>query len=458
MSSSLGRKSRITLSDYSYRVDIEHRLMMAHFTEFEAEVLLEVLHGSLRFSVESLAQLLGASIEDVTVTLQNLQRTKLLQVQHGQVVVDKELRKYYESQMEKFDDDFEPDIDFALNMLRRVPIHVLPLWYAIPKSTDDIFSSIVEKHMETPETYRRYILDLCYDDPVSAGIIEDVFTAPDFKIGGKFICDKYKLSREQFEERLLLLEFQFVCFLSYGRVDGEWQEMITPLHEWRQLMRFQRDTQPVSIQEGEVERYRSDDFGFMLDLAALLRASRQDGIVVKNGSLDVTAVKNWFSRVAGEPALEDPEYRTALISRAVQIHLCEVVNDRLEVCSTADLWLRQAPQDRAVILYRCIDRATERDLRSVEKGFKRMIGSGWIAFEEFMKGFLQPIGEMPALQLVKKGKRWRYDLPVYSASAKTAIGNLIFQHLFQAGIIARGVWKGQECFKVTPFGKFTLGE
>ncbi len=458
MSSSLSRKSRISLSDYGYRVDIEHRLMMAHFTEFEVEVLQEVLHGSLRFSAESLAHQLGVSVADITKTLGDLQRTKLFQLQNGHVVVDKELRKYYESQMEKFDDDFEPDVEFALTMLKRVPIHVLPSWYTIPKATDDIFSSIVEKHLATPQIYRRYLADLYYDDPISAGIVEDIFAAPDFKVCSKVICEKYKLSREQFEERLLQLEFQFACFLSYGRVDGEWQEVVTPLHEWRQFMRFQRDTQPVSIPEEEVERYRSDDFGFMLDLGALLRASQQDRIVVKKGSVDGTTVKTWLSQVAGERALEDPEYLTALVSRAVQIHLCEIVDDQIKVLSTTDPWLQQIPLEQAVILYRCIDRATERDLRSVEKSLKRVIGTGWVVFDDFMKGFLQPIGDGSAVQLVKKGKRWRYDIPVYNASAQVSIRNLIFQHLFQAGLIARGIWKGQDCFKVTTFGRFTLGE
>ena len=458
MSLNSGRKNRIDLSNYNHHADIEHRLMMSQFTEFELEILQEVLHGSLRFSVESLAHSLDRSLSDITKTLQNLERTKLLQIKHDQVIVHKERRKYYESQIEKFDDDFEPDVEFALSMLRRVPIHILPLWYSIPKATDDIFESILEKYLATPEAYRRYIMDLSFEDPVAGGIMQEVFAAPDFKVCGKAICEKYKLSREQFEETLLRLEFQLVCFLSYSRIDGEWKEVVTPLHEWRQFLRFQRDAHPATIADAEVERYRSEDFGFILDLAALLRASKQGGLPIEGGSLDLATVKSWLPLVADEKAVEDPDYRRAIVSRALQVHMGEIVDGQLVALATADHWLKQTPSEQAVILYRCVDRAAERDLRSVEKSLKRIVGAGWITFDDFMKGFIQPIDKTPPVALIKKGKRWRYEIPTYNERETAFVHAAIFQHLFQAGFIVRGIWNGQDCFKVTSFGKFTLGE
>ncbi len=458
MTLNTSRKTQVDLSCYNYRLDIEHRLLMSDFTSFEVEVLLEVLHGSLRFTVDSLAQLLGASKLAVMAALESLQKTKLLKVAHGQVVVDKERRKYYESQMEKFDNDFEPDVEYVLSTLRQVPIHVLPTWYAISKSTDDIFSSIIEKHLLTPEIYRRYILDLCYDDPIAAGIIEDVFTSPDFKVRGQAIREKYKLSNEQFEERLLHLEFQLACFLSYSQINGEWTEVVTPLHEWRQFLRFQREAYPATIKEAEVHRYRSDDFGFIIDLAALLQASKPAGIPLKKGSLDEAAVKNCLASVADEQALQDPAYAECLMTRALQVGLAEVVDNKFHALPEADPWIKQPPHQRAVILYRCVTRAAERDLRAIEKSLKRMVGAGWITFDDFMAGFTQPIGKAVPMTLVKKGKRWRYQIPSYDEDQKAFIQAVIFQHLFHVGMVATGLWKRKACFKITPFGKFTLGE
>ncbi len=452
------RRPHVDLSFYNYQSDIEHRLMMAHFTEFEVEVLREVLDGPLRFSVTSLALALDAFVGDVAVAIESLQRTKLLKLNQGEVLVDKELRKYYESQIEKFDDDFESDVEFALGMLKRVPIHVLPNWYGISKSSDDIFASIIEKHLLTPEIYRRYIEEICFGDSVAAGIIEEVLSAPDFKVCGKHLREKYKLSNEQFEEKLLRLEFQLVCFLSYSRIDGEWTEVVTPLHEWRQFLRFQRDALPKGIQEQEVERYRTDDFGFIMDLAALLRASEHDGIPLHEGLLDLFTARIWLSKVSGERALNDPAYTQLMVNCAMRAGLAEVVGDRLQAFPEADKWLKQSMQEQALILYRSMDRATERDLRSVEKSLKRLIGAGWVTFDDFMKGFIRPIGDCAPISLIKKGKRWRYEVPIYSSDQRAFIHRVVFQQLFHVGMTAIGSWNGLDCFKITSFGKFTLGE
>ncbi len=45
-------------------------------------------------------------------------------------------------------------------VLKRIPISVLPNWYSFPRSTDHIFDSIIEKYMMTPKVYRRHLLDL----------------------------------------------------------------------------------------------------------------------------------------------------------------------------------------------------------------------------------------------------------------------------------------------------------
>ncbi len=67
--------------------------------------------------------------------------------------VDKDVRKYFEAKVEKFDEDFQPNLDFLQSILNKVSIHTLPLWYPIPRSTDNIFASIIETYFSTPKIY-----------------------------------------------------------------------------------------------------------------------------------------------------------------------------------------------------------------------------------------------------------------------------------------------------------------
>ena len=44
-------------------------------------------------------------------------------------------------------------MEFIQLLLRKVPIDILPTWYPIPRTSNSIFDSLIEKYMKTPSNF-----------------------------------------------------------------------------------------------------------------------------------------------------------------------------------------------------------------------------------------------------------------------------------------------------------------
>lgn len=446
------RKNKVVLSDYNYRRDIVNRLFMAELTVFEVNVIQEILHSSLKFTIKHLAEAIDASEKEVLAAIDKLSKIKLVQRQGDVVHVDKELRKYYESQIIKFDDDFEPGMEFLQGLLSKVPIHVLPTWYSIPRSSDNIFASILEKNLLTPKVYERYLQEINFDIPMLNSISEDVLRAPDFKIRSKSLIEKYSLSREQFEEYMLLLEYNLVCCLSYNRVNDLWEEVVTPFHEWREYLRVLRDSTPAPIKDVvNIQRNHPHDFGFAHDLSKILQTIQKEPL----------AITKLLKKQLLPNAPTEEEYLDNLINKMTALSLAEMRANKLSPLPGAATWLKKNLQEQASFLYRqpLTDISyADRDVREIEKGLKKVIHSGWIYLDDFINSLTAPLGNAEPVTLINKGKRWKYTIPSYSDETKNLVTRTICERLFEAGLIAIGSHKKKICFCVTPFGRMTFGE
>src|ERR1700722_12485760 len=99
------KKNKVTLADYSYQRDIENRLLMSQFTTLDLSVLEDILYSSLNISLKKLAKNLSVDEKRVRPIVQKFSQTGLLSLHDDQIVVDKEMRKYFEAQIVKFDED-----------------------------------------------------------------------------------------------------------------------------------------------------------------------------------------------------------------------------------------------------------------------------------------------------------------------------------------------------------------
>ncbi len=455
------RKNKVTLSDYNYKKDIENRLLMAQFSSIDVAVLEEVLFSSLIVSPEKIAKNMGESEENILFSIKKLASTGLLTENNGTFVVDKEMRKYYESQAPKFEPDFKPDMEFLQNLLKKVPIHVLPSWYSIPRLSNNIFNSIVEKYLITPLVFQRYLMEINFSDATLSAIAQDVFRSPNLQIFSKDLIEKYGLSAEKFEEHMLFLEFNFICCIAYQKVGEEFKEVVTPFHEWYEYLSFLKNTAPKPVPDmSKVRRLRPADYSFIQDMIALLE-------FIKKEPTHLNA-KGYTTLMSQCEELQDLPYLKQVIQKLYILKFAEISQDKLKISEHASEWLGMRLESKALFLYRhplnriCIhqlpaDLCNERLIREAEKSIQRVLHSDWVLFDDFIKGVMVPLNERTTIVLKKTGKSWRYSLPEYTAEEILLIKATLLEWLFEIGIIAIGTYEGKDCFCVTPFGQSLFG-
>jgi hypothetical protein len=462
------RRNKISLSDYNYRKDIENRMLMAHFTTTDLEILEEILYSSLLIPIKKLAKSVDVDEADLTAILNKLGETGLFTLSDDSIVVDKEMRKYFEAQIVKFEENFVPGMEFLQCLLRKVPIHVLPTWYAIPRTSDNIFDSLVEKYLYTPQTFQRYLSELNSADPQLGAIIAEVHAAPDFALPSTTIMEKFGFSREQFEEHMLHLEFNLVCCLCYKKENDVWKEVVTPFQEWRDYLLFLRDTTPTAIAKPDkIERRRPGDFAFIQDLSAILSLARKAPLALSPSKEGLyIPEKSALAQILSKCPGLDESYIHQLISKLILLKLAQVVDGKLNALEAANDWLDMRFENQALYLYRHplnrplspnLPPQYERHLREAEKSILRALTSGWVYFDDFIQGSLATFGEDSSICLKRLGKSWKYLLPQYSEEQRSLIKAAIFDWLFEIGVVATGVHNGKECFCVTPFGQSLFG-
>lgn len=447
------RKNKVNLSDYNCEQDIYNRTLMSNFSTFDLQVLGEILYSPLKISLKKLSRSVGCSEEDLLPILKQLSLGGLLSIQDDNISVDKEIRKYFEFQITRFDPDFKPDMEFLQGLLKKVPIHCLPAWHAIPRTSNNIFESIVEKYLLSPQIFYRYLNEIHFTNPIVSSIVSDLFSSADFKITSSDVISKYNLSRRAFEEMLLLLEFSFVCCLTYEKQDDHWIEYVSPFHEWHQYLRFLKATETPSIPAAAICRKYPKDFSFIEDMSSILEASKSAPL----------SLKSWNR--GSFPS----DYLIHLTQKLCMIKLAEVVNDHLRPLEGVDGWLDMSLESRALHLYRHplnkllkaeipSSLAIERNVREAEKSMKRVLRNEWVFFDDFLKGVLVPLSEDSVIMLKKTGKQWRYTLPSYGDEEKSLLKAVIFEWLFETGMTIPGTCQGKDCFTLTAFGKFFFDE
>ncbi len=257
----VARKNKINLNDYPYKKDIANRLILSEFTPTEIEVLQELLFHPSKCDISELESNVSCSKNELDEALTTFSKIGLTVKERDFLFIDKELRKYFEFHSAKFQDSFEPSFEFLQGLLSKVPIGVLPVWYSIPRSSDNIFSSIVEKYLHTPKIYENYLKELSFEDPVISDIMQDVFSSQTLKVETDTLRRHYKLSREKLQEYLLLLEFHMVLASSFYKG----KEVVSPFFEWAEYLRFQKKNALSAIKAS----------GVTVEKAALVVSSRE---------------------------------------------------------------------------------------------------------------------------------------------------------------------------------------
>lgn len=470
----LYRKNKVNLEDYDSQTDIKNRIMMSRFTETDVTVLEEILYSPIKIAIKDLLEDLELTEAEGMASIDKLSESGLFKIKDDYLEVSKEMRKYFEGQIQKFEDDFQPGMEFLQSLLKKVPIHVLPIWYPIPRTSNNIFDSLVEKYLLTPQTFNRYLTELQLPDENMMGVIKDVFEAPGYELKAEVLMQKYNLSQEAFEELMLHLEFNFVCCLVYRKVDGKCIEIVTPFHEWKEYLNFKEEATPKTIQ-GEISMLRHDDFAFAKDLSNILTLLNTAPLTLRLEDERWSFDKSELVKVTNELENFDnthPEcknYFSTLIHKLLFLKLAKVENSQLIGSQDGVSDYLSMPIDRrALNTYKhtlinypynefAQSLATERNIHEIEKSLSRVIGNGFVYFDEFLKGLIVSISDDSKVTLKKKGRNWQYTLPSYTSEETRFIEMIIMDWLFEAGIVMRGIHNKRACFKVTTLGASLFG-
>lgn len=467
------RKNKVNLQDYDYQKDIQNRLIMGSFNSQDLEVLEELLYGLPKLSIGQLAQDLVMDESVLVEVLQKLAPTGLFVIQDYTIHLNKEMRKYFEAQLQKFEEGFVPGMEYLQTLLRKVPFHILLSWYPIPRTSNNIFDSLVEKYLLTPQIFQRYLMELNFGHPKMASIIEDVYNAKDFEMLGKDLKKKHGLSDEEFEEILLHLEFNFVCCLVYKNIDDKWEQVVTPFQEWRDYLKFLRDSKPTPVDSSDaIVPYRERDFAFIEDMTQFLKILKATPL-----SLDLDEHEKWAPDKASLKTLtkkihslenktpeEASKYLSKVIEKLIFVKLAKVESRSLVLNEGYEEWLALSIENRALAVYKHTltrldsfnfpsEIITERNIREIEKTVNTVLNLGWIEFEDFMKSMLAPLSKDSRITLKKAGRGWKYTLPVYSEQEYLLIRQTILEWLFEAGLVSIGFSESKTYFRVTPFGQ-----
>lgn len=431
--SSINRIPKVELEHFNYKKEMANRALLSSLNAFELEILREIIYSSLKFSLKELLSNLHVDEKFVADLFSRLEAIGLLKVESGTVFVDKDLRRFFEFQLTKFDGDFHPDVDYVQTLLQQVPIHVLPLWYAIPKNTDKIFDSIVEKHLSTPKIYNKYLRELEFENLKARAIMQDVFDSKELSVSTSYLKKKHQLSEPEFLKCLLYLEYSLACFSIYAETEKGFEERIVPLYEWKTWLQFHTKTECRPISEASVQRHHPSDFGFIEEMSQMISGHKN-------------------THIPAELLLE-------------RLHSLSFI-DNGKILPAGKEWLGKTPQEKSMILYlHALNRLrkknaqfSDKDIREIERGLKRVLKTGWVLLDDFLMGFSASVGTASPVAIKKQGKRWSFAIPSYSAADQSFIKDTIMVLLFESGITATGLYKEKPCFTLTRFGQSTVGD
>ena len=455
------KKQKVQLQDYDYQGDIASRRMLANISVVEVEILEEILFNRLEIPLSRLEKSFPDLPDgELYRILEKLAPLQLYKLSDSSIQVDKEKRKYYETQLVKFDENFRPDMDSLLHLLKKVPIHILPVWYSISRSSNNIFESILDKFLSTPQIYQRHLAEMSSIDPIFASIIQDVFSAENGMVYAEEIQKKYGLSHEEFHEYVLYLEFHFICTLGYTRTGDFWEEILTPFYEWKAFTNHIEETKPEPIQQKErIQQEKPNPFAFVEDMNALLLQAANSPFALQEDAIlqMVHMEKSPFSTV----------YVNQVLEKIIQLQLGSNKEGVLIPSEHGLEFTSMNSETKALYLYRhplnCIavkspEKWQEKHQREVEKALKYFIDYDWIFFDAFVASSMIAFREEQKVVLTKKGgKQWRYLLPSYSEEDVTAIKACIFEGLFACGFVHTGILHNKPCFSLTNFGKTFFG-
>ena len=451
------RKNKINLKDYDFEKDLENRNFLSSLTPLEIKVLEELLFSSSTTSFTRFSKDVDLSIKDLKEILLKFTQCSLVQIDGEIIHIDKRVRKYFEFEFLRFDESFKPDIVFINQLLQKIPIHLLPVWYSITKTSNNIFMSIVEKYLSTPQIFKRHINEVENESSNLGHILNLLYSSKELEISTSSLQTNLNLSRNELLENLIYLEFNLLAFICYKKTKDVFIEVLVPLHEYKEFLTYLESAKIKSIEETKnLIKKRYEDYGFIQDLSRALLLFKK--------KLPIEKIKETLKI---EISLSDTtihvsdSYINNILDKLYQIKFLEENN----LTNSALEWLSFEDQNKALHLFYhplnsllYVDDSishliNEKAVKEAEKSILRVLDSGWVYFDDFIKGAFCSLYESQQIKIVPFGKGYKYNIPSFKSEEIKFIKKIIFERLFETAIVSIGSINAKDCFSTTNLGK-----
>lgn len=460
------KKKNLFLQDHDYQKDLYLRKELAQYSSTDLLVLEEILYSPLKISVKKLAKNVDLSLEEIESSLEKIATTSLFTESEQMLFVDKKVRKYLDIHILPYTEDFRPSIDYVISLLQLCPIEILPQWYSIPRSSNDIMQSIIEKYLLTPVFYERHLENIGSQHPLCKQILDFVFSSPTRSILKDDLFDYLGISEEKFEECLFYLELQFVLFSHYqhGKI------FLKPLQEWEDYLQFHIPLSAIEKDDDNLEVFRKNPFAAVEDMRALLLLFQKEPLAVHRDTKEIDQNTLMYAARYLEFSPDDlcekekiTEYLSNLIDLLLSLRLADIVDDKLYACAFANEFIDKTPKERAFFIYKhpLLDaqffqkqgaKFTEKELREAERAILPAKDGGWFLLNGLLEKMRVHLRDEHMIYLKKEGRRYFYALPSYSDVEKSFVHTTLYHWLFFCGIVEKAGKNGSAYLRLTSFG------
>lgn len=468
-------KPKIHLNDYDYKRDIQNRVLLSKLTPEEIEITEELTCSSSPISFKELESFLEKPKETIAATLRKIAPTSLCTTNGETIQIDKERRRLLEIDLQRFSSSFVPNFDFLHSLLKKVPLDTLMNWYPIPRTSNNIFESLIERYVKKPSSYARYLEELDLEDDTLNAIKRALISSPEGSLDGEDLQKKYRLSDEQLERAMILFEWHFVGSLHYEKEENQWKKVVSFFREWQQYLHYMESTKPSPFKDSSaIVLSRPHPFSFIEDLCTFLSLLLNEEVY-----LELNREEQWIPDLPTSHLLakkwgsfpmdskEDKErffsYCSRIIYRLLTIQFIAIRERKASVTDQVSSWLPLSLQEKATYLYRSILKCDplakqasesygERAIRSIEKSLSRIEGESWVLWDAFERGITPSLGQDNRFELCRTGRHWAYTPPSYAKEEKQFIKAVLYNWFFEAGMIQTGTYKQQALLRPTPFG------
>ncbi|MCH9621963.1 MAG: hypothetical protein S4CHLAM20_13960 [Chlamydiia bacterium] len=453
---------KVELEDFDYERDLKLRLHLEKLNTHAIYVLEEILYSPLKVSIQELCDNTETSYTDIHSILDSLKPLGLFDINNETLFIKKDVRKYFEMLIEKFEPDFSPNLDYFKDLLKHVPIHCIVSWYHIPRTSNNIFNSIIEKHFKTPKIFEKYITETLSLDPIAQNVADLVLNSSCGKVSCKEIQEKTSLNEEELEKIILFLEYHYIIASSYEVEDNHYTKYLSLFSEWKnwKINSQFSSKEELSLHEDEIQRISDNEFSFIEDMSLILTLCNEIALhVTYNQKDELFYLEDESIRLPGINNNETT-YIARVINKNLLLGLCVIEEDQLRQTPPAKKWLETPIKKRTLITFKHPHNALshksrfsfkqhDRNIIEVQKALSTIQSGRWIMFDEFMHLNLSSGNSLKQAELKRVGREWKFEAAEYDPKEIEFIKLIVLGWLFESGMIIPGTYQNKDCFKVT---------